>query len=123
MAIRFESKLTLFHVSAMPAYYYAAYGEGMTFPLDEIEARTKTMLDAAVAKAKPRYPGIESLMAVGYPWEEILTAAKNLRADLIVMGTHGRRGVARVFLGSVAEKIVRHSLVPVLTTAGAPIST
>jgi nucleotide-binding universal stress UspA family protein len=44
-------------------------------------------------------------------------AAKEHKADLIVMGTHGRRGLSRAFLGSVAEKVVRLSPVPVLTVS------
>ena len=46
--------------------------------------------------------------------DTIVQQAKRLRADLIVMGTHGRRGVSRVLLGSDAELVVRHSPVPVL---------
>ncbi len=49
------------------------------------------------------------------PWEEVLNAAKELNADLIVMGTHGRRGLERALLGSVAEKVVRMARIPVLT--------
>ena len=48
----------------------------------------------------------------------ILQAAKEGGADVIVLGTHGRRGLSRVFLGSVAEKVVRLSPVPVLTIPG-----
>jgi nucleotide-binding universal stress UspA family protein len=51
----------------------------------------------------------------GSAWREIDDVAREMRADLIVLGTHGRRGVARVILGSVAEKVVRTSPVPVLT--------
>jgi nucleotide-binding universal stress UspA family protein len=46
---------------------------------------------------------------------EIAECAKRENVDLIVMGTHGRTGLAHVVLGSVTEKIVRHSVVPVLT--------
>jgi nucleotide-binding universal stress UspA family protein len=46
---------------------------------------------------------------------EITSAAAETKADLIVMGTHGRRGIARVLLGSVAEKVVRTAPCPVLT--------
>ncbi len=53
---------------------------------------------------------------VGDPTSEILRAAKELDVDLVVMATHGRKGVWRVALGSVAEKVVRGSTCPVLTT-------
>ncbi|MFO0550105.1 MAG: universal stress protein [Polyangiaceae bacterium] len=45
----------------------------------------------------------------------ILAAAKDHRADVIVMGTHGRRGLEHLFLGSVAEKVLRQAEVPVIT--------
>jgi nucleotide-binding universal stress UspA family protein len=51
----------------------------------------------------------------GLPHEEIARCAREQAADLIVMGTHGRRGVAHVLLGSVAEKVVRIAPCPVLT--------
>ena len=47
-------------------------------------------------------------------WREILDAADELDADLIVMGTHGREGVARAVLGSVAERVAHHAQVPVM---------
>ncbi len=53
---------------------------------------------------------------VGDPTSEILRAEKELDVDLVVMATHGRKGVWRVALGSVAERVVRGSICPVLTT-------
>ena len=54
-------------------------------------------------------------MATGYAPEEILKAAEENHCDLIVMGTHGRKGIDRIIFGSVAEKVVKTSPVPVLT--------
>ncbi len=51
----------------------------------------------------------------GYAADEILRQAKEINADLIVMGTHGRKGVDRLLFGSVAEKVVKGAHVPVLT--------
>ena len=118
MALRFDARVTLLHVSWMPPYYYSAYAEGLAFPVDEMETRAKATLDEAVTKAKLRYPRTEGMMVAGQPWEKILEAIKTSGADLLVMGTHGRRGLSRVFLGSVAEKVLRHSPIPVLTTGG-----
>jgi nucleotide-binding universal stress UspA family protein len=53
-------------------------------------------------------------VACGRPAKEILHAAEKLGAELIVMGTHGRGGVAGLFMGSVAQKVVRHAPCPVL---------
>lgn len=57
----------------------------------------------------------KALLEQGDAREVILAEAKELGADLIVIGTHGRRGIARALIGSVAESVVRTSPVPVLT--------
>jgi nucleotide-binding universal stress UspA family protein len=51
----------------------------------------------------------------GMPRAAILDVAREVGADLIVMGTHGRTGLTHVVFGSVAEHVVRHSRIPVLT--------
>ncbi|AFZ67385.1 universal stress protein UspA-like protein [Deinococcus peraridilitoris DSM 19664] len=59
--------------------------------------------------------GEEHEMLSGDPVRGILQGAQAWQADLIVMGTHGRRGLEHFFLGSVAERVVRESLIPILT--------
>jgi len=59
--------------------------------------------------------GVETAVAEGSPSKEIIRYAEANGCDLIVMGTHGRGGIDRLLLGSVAEKVVRGSSVPVLT--------
>ena len=54
-------------------------------------------------------------MLIGYAAEEILSRAREEKADLIVMGTHGRKGIDRILFGSVAEKVVKNADMPVLT--------
>lgn len=54
-------------------------------------------------------------VAEGTPFEEIVRFARDKDIDLIVMGTHGHTGLAHLFLGSVAEKVVRRAPCPVLT--------
>ncbi|GAB7022132.1 universal stress protein [Salidesulfovibrio brasiliensis] len=54
-------------------------------------------------------------VVTGYPAEEVLEAAKSENVDMIVMGTHGRKGIDRILFGSVAEKVVKTSDCPVLT--------
>jgi len=51
----------------------------------------------------------------GLPVDEILRAARRQRADLIALGTHGRTGLRRAFMGSVAERVVSQARCPVLT--------
>ena len=58
---------------------------------------------------------VTHLLAEGISFEEILRAAGDTACDLIVMGTHGRTGLGRLVMGSVAEQVVRKALCPVLT--------
>src|SRR4051812_38174421 len=76
-------------------------------------------LDKAMEKARGRNVEITPLLKQGDPREVILNMAKEVGASMIVMGTHGRRGIARALIGSVTESVVRTSEVPVLTVHGA----
>ena len=80
------------------------------------EERGERALDAVAAAGAERGAPVEKHLRRGRPHEEILDAATEYGAALIVMGTHGRTGVGRFLTaGSVAERVVRHSEVPVLT--------
>lgn len=119
LAAKFESRLTLLHASWLPPSAYAApYAEGLYWPANEMAEGAKKELDAALKKAKVTYPKAEGITVTGEPWQTILEVAKERGADLIVMGTHGRRGFSRLLLGSVAERIVRLAPIPVLTICG-----
>lgn len=63
----------------------------------------------------PRSVAIRRTVREGAPVDEILAAAREQAADVIVMGTHGRTGIRHALAGSVAERVVRTSPVPVLT--------
>lgn len=58
---------------------------------------------------------VETKVRIGPPGPAIVAVAEECQADLIVMGTHGRRGLSRILLGSVAEYVLRHAPCPVLT--------
>ncbi len=57
----------------------------------------------------------KSQVLVGYAAEEILNRANDEKVDMIIMGTHGRKGIDRILFGSVAEKVVKNAAMPVLT--------
>lgn len=80
--------------------------------LDEDDAAKR--IDGAKAKAAKLGLNATGEIVLGKPAREILDFAKRESADAIVLGTHGRTGVRRVLLGSVAEDVLRHSHVPVL---------
>jgi len=72
-------------------------------------------LDALIAAAKKAGVRARGLILEGVAWEQLVRTARARKADLIVMGTHGRTGLARLFLGSVAERVVGSAPCPVLT--------
>ena len=75
----------------------------------------RAVLDRASAHAAPRFGGrIRGHLTSGEPWREITQLAADLRADLVVVGTAGKRGLARWALGSAAERVVRNAGCPVL---------
>ena len=113
MAERFGSKVTLLHAYELPI----VYSEGLYWPIEPIELEAKRALDAALAVAKARCPRTDAVLRRGPAWEQTLEVVRDRGADLIVMGTHGRRGVSRALLGSQAERVVRLSPVPVLTVS------
>jgi nucleotide-binding universal stress UspA family protein len=118
MTHKFDAQLTLVHCWEAPSY---AYGGGLYVPVDlvtPIEQGASRALEEALIELKKSVPEAKSVLRSGTPWEEILVAAGQIHASLIVVGTHGRRGLTRALLGSVAEKVVRMAGVPVLTVHG-----
>ena len=83
-----------------------------------IRASGQKQLDKLVAKAKAGGARARGLLLEGMPADGIVRTARSKRADVIVMGTHGRSGLARLFLGSVAERVVGTAPCPVLTVRG-----
>jgi nucleotide-binding universal stress UspA family protein len=72
-------------------------------------------LEARAADLRQRGMKASYRVQVGVPFEEIVRVAGEERADMIVMGTHGRSGLNRALLGSVAERVIRLAPCPVLT--------
>ncbi|HJU29002.1 MAG TPA: universal stress protein [Candidatus Binataceae bacterium] len=90
---------------------------GMPMYVDIYKSQEETAARKLRQIARSHLTGLkyELLTLVGDPASGILKTEKAIGADLVVMGTHGRRGVSRFFLGSVAEYVVRESTCPVLT--------
>lgn len=80
---------------------------------DEIAALERSMVEAALRYGSPASAKV--LIASSPVGDIILDAARGAGAELIVMGTHGRTGIKRLFLGSVAEHVLRHAGCPVVT--------
>jgi nucleotide-binding universal stress UspA family protein len=99
-------------------------GDGYVSPkvYEEIEATSRAhaqaQLDRLLGKAKKAGVRAKGLLMDGVPHEQITRVARSRRADLVVIGTHGRTGLAKFFLGSVAGRVVSTAPCPVLTVRG-----
>ena len=99
-------------------------GEGYLSPkmYEDLMASTRAwaekQLDQRLARARKSGVRAKSVLAEGSAHEQIVRITKAKRADLVVMGTHGRSGLAKLFLGSVAGRVVAAAPCPVLTVRG-----
>jgi nucleotide-binding universal stress UspA family protein len=121
MAKANRAQLTVVHVRN-PAVPLMADGYVSPKMYDDMEAADRAYaqkhLDAIVAKARKAGARAKGLLVAGVAHERIARAARSSKADLVVIGTHGRTGVAKLFLGSVASRVLAVSPCPVLTVRG-----
>ena len=118
VAGRFGASLHLLHIAEDP--YRALYSAEVFVP--EVEGLRDQVLDDAIGRLKDRLTSEDRTMLaasadaiIGTPAASIVEYADGHDIDLIVMGTHGRGGMSHVFMGSVAERVVRTASCPVLT--------
>jgi len=120
------ARIKILHVFQIPDYP-AAFYQGLYVEHE----RVKIHVDAASREAKAQLAlvaeqiwakGLEaqSKLRLGNPYEEIVDEAKEMGADLIVIGSHGSRGLERLLLGSTAERVVQYSPCAVLIVKDAP---
>ena len=83
-----------------------------------MDATARRSLDRPLARAKRANVTASGVVTEGWPPEEIAKLARKRRADLIVIGTHGRKGMKKLLLGSVAERVILLAPCPVLTVRG-----
>ncbi len=112
------ASLTLIHAYDVPGYAYEAIAYIPADLLTPIEAAAREALDDELENVRKLIPGTTSVLRRGSPAQQILAYVVEAKPDLVVIGTHGRKGISHAVLGSVAEKVVRMSTVPVLTVRG-----
>lgn len=109
------AEIVVLHAFEIPAM---SFPDGAIVATAEMTSRimegAQTGLDKQVAKYAASGVRIRGVVKQNDAWHSVLAAVEELGADLICMGTHGRRGLPRAILGSVAEKVVRTCPVPVL---------
>ena len=121
LASAFDSELTILHVYEAPVFAYpggAPYIATQNISAD-LERSARAAVDTLVQQLETCVSRVAGIVRQGSAWRHIEEVAREIGADLVVVGTHGRRGVPRALLGSVAEKVVRTSPVPVLTVHAA----
>jgi nucleotide-binding universal stress UspA family protein len=120
LAKKDRAELVIVHVLAPVPPVVDGYVAPQMYDQMEAAGRRygKKHLDALVAKARKAGVRARGLLLDGVVHERIVRAARAQRADMIVIGTHGRTGIARFVLGSVASRVVSHARCPVLTVRG-----
>jgi nucleotide-binding universal stress UspA family protein len=115
------SRLRLLHIIDDTVAFSTPDGAGANYVLDALRKSGRDVLAAAADRARRAKLEAETDLVenfTGRVADAIVEQARRWRADLIVMGTHGRRGFDRLLIGSNAELVVRHSPVPVLLIPG-----
>ena len=117
LARRWRARVILLHVMTPPSPFVS---EGLPpSSYDELlaDARraTERHLAALLSRVRRKRVQASAILAEGLPAEEVLRTARRQRADLLVLGTHGRTGLRRALMGSVAERVVSQARCPVLT--------
>lgn len=100
--------------------YKSLQDVGVAKAMDDVRAEMGRELERFAVAHREAGVSVETSVRTGHPDREIVDAARESGADLIVIGSHGRTGVEHALLGSVAEKVLRKAHCPVLTVKQAP---
>ena len=116
LAVLFKADLHVMYVFQMPA---STIPEGIYDIPDDAEDKVKNHFSKKLGEFIKNHStpeiNITTGLYAGFPHVEIIKYANETNADMIVMGTHGRTGLSHVLLGSVTERVIRTSDIPVLT--------
>ena len=114
MAEKWQASVLLFHVVSTPIYPPVMMETPLNLPQLQTSLREHAEQKMKEMATKEKNVRVESRVKIGEPFWDICRIAEEEKVDLIVMGSHGRTGLAHVLLGSVAERVVRHAPCPVL---------
>ena len=113
LGARLGMEIVLLHVFSIPVVVYPGFEPVMAPGLpEEIAGAARQALEQLARSAG----GLKTMLASGDPPTEILKVIEKIQPAFVIMGTHGRKGLSHLFMGSVAEQVIRTSPVPVLTT-------
>ncbi len=115
LALKDEAKLYLMHVIDSRLYDTEIY-KFSPYKLNEADmSKIHEDLIESLPEGTTDVLKVETIVVKGIPFHEIINAATEINADIIVIGTHGRTGLSHMMIGSVVEKVVRKAPCPVLT--------
>lgn len=114
LAARLEARLHVVHAVTPPVIDVEVPSALVQASIDQVIAHERELLDPVVRGHRDAGRLSSVVTETGEPVDVILATADKLGADLIVVGTHGRRGISRLMLGSVAEQVARRALCPVM---------
>lgn len=118
LAAKLGAALTLVHAVDLPAGLASAplaRGSDLRPASELLEEDSEARLAGYTERARGHGVSATGMTRRGLPGPVILSTAREIGADMIVMGTHGRQGVTRMLLGSIAEHVIRRAEIPVLT--------
>ena len=119
LAQKFGATVTAVHAFEIPV---VGFPDGALVATADVATRiqeaAKQGLDAAVKARQGKGVEVTGVLREGSAHEEVKAVAEQMGMDLVVIGTHGRKGLARALLGSVAENVIRTVKLPVLTIHG-----
>lgn len=88
--------------------------EKLIYPYEVLEDEGKSILKNLSEKAKKENVVVDEIIVFGDPRKDLRTISKKMNSDIIVIGTHGKKGLEKLLLGSVAENILKSVDIPVL---------
>jgi nucleotide-binding universal stress UspA family protein len=117
VAEKFDAEIHLLFVARGLAYFSEVYVTPVTIQNfeGEIVRGGETAMEEFVAAHFDKYPSVETKVDLGDPGDRILDYVTSKGMDLVIMGTHGRKGLERVIFGSVADRVIKMAQVPVLS--------
>ena len=104
MASKFDAKIVGVYV----------IDEKLIYPYDILEDEGKSILKKLSEKAKKEDVIVDEILVFGDPRKDIPTITRRMNADIVVIGTHGKKGLEKLIMGSVAESILKSVDAPVL---------
>ena len=115
-----NATLTILHVLAPPIVAPEQYLDAATMARIDKRGRAWGIGELQKLSKRANRAGVETTVLArhGDPADQIVRASRSAKADLIVTGTHGRRGLTRLILGSVAQRVVASASCPVVTVRG-----